>query len=49
MLGLVDSWWLGNSVFDCSNGPCHPPGYVAHSDWFKVRRIREVLLLQAAA
>ena len=47
MLGLTSEWWTGNSVLDRSNGPCHPPGYIAHSDWFRVRRIRETLL-QAA-
>jgi hypothetical protein len=47
LLGLTSEWWTGNSVLDRSNGPCHPPGYIAHSDWFRVRRIREALL-QAA-
>jgi hypothetical protein len=47
LLGLSAEWWTGNSVLDRSNGPCHPPGYIAHSDWYRVRRIREALL-QAA-
>jgi hypothetical protein len=47
MLGLTSEWWTGNSVLDRSNGPCHPPGYIGHSDWYRVRRIREALL-QAA-
>jgi hypothetical protein len=50
MLGLVDSWRLCcNSVLDRSNGPCHPAGYVAHDDWFKVRAVRTALLRAAAA
>jgi hypothetical protein len=48
MLGLVSEWWGGNSVLDDSSGPCHPPGYVSHSDWFRVRAVRDALLLQAA-
>jgi hypothetical protein len=49
MLGLVDSWRLCcNSVLDRSNGPCHPAGYVAHDDWFKVRAVRTALLRAAA-
>jgi hypothetical protein len=50
MLGLVDSWRLCcNSVLDRSDGPCHPPGYLSHDDWFKVRAVRTALLRAAAA
>jgi hypothetical protein len=50
MLGLVDSWRLCcNSVLDRSRSPCHPPGYLAHDDFFRVRAIREALLQAAAA
>jgi hypothetical protein len=50
MLGLVDSWRLCcNSVLDRSDGPCHPPGYLSHDDWFKVRAVRTALLRASAA
>jgi len=49
MLRLVDSWRLCcNSVLDRSDGPCHPPGYLSHDDWFKVRAVRTALLRAAA-
>jgi hypothetical protein len=43
-LNLVIEFWGGNSVLDASSGPCWPPGYIAHSDWYRVRRVREALL-----
>jgi hypothetical protein len=44
MLGLVSEWWTGNHVNDRSDGPCHPPEYIAHSDWHTCREVREALL-----
>jgi hypothetical protein len=46
-LSLVDEWWTGNSVLDRSRGPCHPPGYIANTDWRRVRHVREALLAAA--
>jgi hypothetical protein len=46
-LNLVDEWWRGNSVLDRSRGPCHPPGYFSHTDWYHVRKIRKALLTAA--
>jgi hypothetical protein len=43
-LDLVSEYWTINSVLDRSAGPCHPPGYVAHQDWFTCRRVRTELL-----
>jgi hypothetical protein len=48
LLDLTVEFWGGNNVNDGGDGPCHPPGYVAHADWFKVRRVRERLLAAAA-
>ena len=48
MLGLLDEWVCSVcDVHDRSAGPCHPPGYVAHEAWFKVRRVRLALLAAA--
>ncbi|OKO75938.1 hypothetical protein AC629_33385 [Bradyrhizobium sp. NAS80.1] len=44
MLGLVEEWWTCNHVNDRSEGPCHPPGYVARDDWYRCREVREALL-----
>jgi hypothetical protein len=44
LLDLSSEFWGGNNVNDTSSGPCHPPGYPAHDDWFKVRRVRLELL-----
>jgi hypothetical protein len=43
-LGLIDEWWTVNSVLNRSSGPCHPPGYIAHRDFFTCRRMRQALL-----
>jgi hypothetical protein len=48
LLNLVDEFWTGNNVSDTSRAPCHPPGYCAYDDWFKVRAVR-LALLEAAA
>ena len=47
MLGLVYEWWNGNHVNDRADGPCHPPGYAAFDNFFRVRAVREELLAAA--
>jgi hypothetical protein len=49
LLGLTDEWWSGQHVNDASAGPCHPPGYVAHGDWYTCRRVRDALLAAAGS
>jgi hypothetical protein len=44
MLGLTSEWWTGNHVNDRSAEPCHPPGYIAHADWFRCRQMRDEIL-----
>jgi hypothetical protein len=44
LLSLTPEWWTGNCVTDRSRAPCHPPEYVAHQDWIRVRAVRERLL-----
>jgi hypothetical protein len=46
-LGLTDEWWTMNTVLDRSRRPCHPRGYAAYTNWFRVRRVREALLRMA--
>jgi len=48
MLNLVPEWWTGNSVLDDSSEPVHPEDYVSREDWFRVRAVREALLLAIA-
>jgi hypothetical protein len=48
LLGLNDEWWTCQHVNDASDGPCHPPGCIAHDDWHRVRRVRNALLAAAA-
>lgn len=48
MVGLLDEWVCSVcDVNDRSAGPCHPPEYVTHAAWFKVRRMRLALLAAA--
>jgi len=47
LLGLTSEWWTCNSVLDRTRAPCHPPGYLAYDDWFRVRAVREELLAAA--
>jgi hypothetical protein len=47
LLGFVDEWWTCNHVNDRSPEPCHPPGYIAHGDWFRCRAVRLQLLAAA--
>lgn len=49
LLGLNDAWWSGQHVNDASVGPCHPPEYIAHDDWHRVRRVRIALLAAAGS
>jgi hypothetical protein len=44
MLNLTAEWWTCNHVNDRSEGPCHPPGYIAYSDWHTCREVRKALL-----
>jgi hypothetical protein len=45
LLGLTSEWLCsGCHVHDRSEGPCHPEGYAANSDWHRVRAVRELLL-----
>jgi hypothetical protein len=44
MLGLTAEWWTCNHVNDRSEGPCHSPEYIAHSDWHRCREVRNALL-----
>jgi hypothetical protein len=43
-LNLIDEWWRGEHVNDRSASPCHPPGCMAHGDFYRVRAVREQLL-----
>jgi hypothetical protein len=47
-LNLIDEFWRGSSVLDRDSVPCHPAGYLAHRDWYRVRAVRTALLRAAA-
>jgi hypothetical protein len=47
LLGLTDEWWSGQYVNDGTAGPCHPPEYLAHGDWYTCRNVRNALLAAA--
>jgi hypothetical protein len=48
LLGLLSQWWTGNHVNGRRELPIHPPGYVAHADFWRVYEVRQQLLAVCA-
>jgi hypothetical protein len=44
MLDLTSAWWGGQSVLNRRPAPCHPPGHIAHEDFYRCRAVRRQLL-----